>query len=77
VRAQRPDAAVIELIRFRPQPDWARRYWFAEPVVLPKGTRLTVDTTFPDPLLPPGAAPLAKKRPDAAALRVTLDVVGK
>ena len=75
VSALRPDGTHADLIRFRPQPDWARRYWFAEPVMLPRGTRLTVAATFNDQLLPPGAAPIVASRPDASALRLTLNVV--
>ena len=33
--------------------------------MLPRGTRITVVATFDDVLLPPGAAPLVAKRPDA------------
>jgi hypothetical protein len=75
VTALSPDGARVELIRFRPQPDWARRYWFAQPIALPKGTRVTVAAAFDEPLLPPGAAPLNPKRPDRSALRLTLNVV--
>lgn len=77
VAAERPDGTRAELIRFRPQSDWAKRYWLATPVSLPRGTRITVVATFADVLLPPGAAPLASKRPDASALRLTVNVVGK
>jgi hypothetical protein len=77
VHAVRPDGTRAELIRFRPQADWATRYWLASPVPLPRGTRITVDATFADVLLPPGASPLTMKRPDASALRVTLNVVRK
>jgi hypothetical protein len=75
LRAERPDGTRLDLIRFRPQPDWARRYWFKEPIALPKGTRVTASVTFNDVLLPPGAAPAAAKRPDPSALQLTLDVV--
>jgi hypothetical protein len=75
VSALRPDGTHADLIRFRPQPDWARRYWFAEPIALPRGTRVTVTATFNDQLLPPGAAPILASRPDASALRLTLNVV--
>ena len=77
VQAQRPDGTRADLIKFRPQADWAKRYWLATPVSLPRGTRITVVATLADVLLPPGAAPLASKRPDASALRLTLNVVGK
>ena len=77
VNVERPDGSRTGLIRFRPQADWARRYWLAEAVTLPRGSRITVVATFSDVLLPPGAAPLVLKRPDAASLRVTVNVVGK
>jgi len=77
VAVERPDGSRTELIRFRPQADWARRYWLAEPVMLPRGSRITVVATFNDVLLPPGAAPLVQKRPDPSSLRVTVNVVGK
>ena len=75
VHAERPDGSRVELIRFRPQPDWARRYWFKDPVALPKGTRVTAEVTFDDVLLPPGASPAPARRPDASALQLTLNVV--
>jgi hypothetical protein len=77
MRAERPDGSSVDLIRFRPQPDWQQRYWYDRPIALPRGTRVTVIASFVSALLPPGAAPVAARRPDPAALRVTLDVVGK
>jgi hypothetical protein len=77
MHAERPDGTRIELIRFRPQRDWRKRYWFAKPVALARGSRITVDATFSDVLLPPGAAPVVSKRPDASTLRLTLNVVGR
>jgi hypothetical protein len=73
VEATRPDGSRIELIRFRPQPDWARRYWFEHPIALPRGSRIDAVATFEDALLPPGAAPA--KHADASALRLTLNVI--
>lgn len=75
VTARRPDGSQVEVIRFRPQPDWVRRYWFADPIALPAGTRISVRANFEDELLPPSAAPPAGSAPDAAAVRLTLDVV--
>ena len=77
VTAVRPDGSRTEMIRFRPQPDWARRYWFTEPVPLPKGTRLTVVMDFDEALLPPGAAPIKTTRPDPSSLALTLNVVAR
>lgn len=71
--ATRPDGSREELIAFRPRPGWARRYWFAEPVALPRGTRIEV-TGMPDAeLLPPGALP--QPPADLSTIRLTLDVV--
>ena len=75
VEATRPDGSRIELIRFRPQPDWARRYWFERSIALPRGSRIDAIATFEAALLPPGAAPA--KRADASTLRLTLNVTGR
>ena len=71
--ATRPDGSREELIAFRPRPGWARRYWFAEPVALPRGTRIEVTGTPDDALLPPGALP--QPPADLSTIRLTLDVV--
>jgi hypothetical protein len=57
VVAVRPDNSREELIAFRPQPGWARRYWFREPLSLARGTRIEVTARPQDALLPPGALP--------------------
>jgi hypothetical protein len=75
LEAIRPDGSHIDLIRFRPQPGWARRYWFDRPIALPRGSRIEAVATFADALLPPGAAPA--KRAEASALGLTLNVIGK
>jgi hypothetical protein len=75
VEATRPDGSRVELIRYRSQPDWARRYWFERSIALPRGSRIDAVATFEDALLPPGAAPA--KRADASPLRVTLNVIGR
>ena len=75
LEAIRPDGSHSDLIRFRPQPDWARRYWFERPISLPRGSRIEAVATFTDALLPPGAAPA--KRADASALGLTLNVIGR
>ena len=71
--ALRPDGSREELISFRPRADWARRYWFREPISLPRGTRIEVTARVDDALLPPAAA-----RPQQSArapLSITLNVV--
>lgn len=77
VSATRPDGSRIEMIRFRPQPDWVRRYWFEEPVVLPRGSRIQVDATLGAPLLPPGSVLAASKPLDRDSVKLTLDVVSQ
>jgi len=57
VVAVKPDGSREELIAFRPHADWARRYWFREPIRLPRGTRIQVTADLgEDRLLPPAAA---------------------
>lgn len=76
VVAQRPDSSRVDLIAFHPRPDWARRYWFTEPIPLPKGTRIEVTTKVEDeiPLLSPTLQGDAKKE-DPSPLSLILDVV--
>ena len=64
-----------ELIAFRPQRGWARRYWFREPVWLPRGTRIEVTAEADDEsaLLPPGALPV--KPGDIGDVGVTVNLV--
>jgi hypothetical protein len=75
VTAVSPNGSREEIIRFRPQPEWARRYWFEKPIALPRGTRVEVATTADAPLLPPGSVPIQVKPLDRKAVRLTLDVV--
>jgi hypothetical protein len=77
VTAIRPDGSRVEMIRFRPQPDWVRRYWFEQPVALPRGSRIQVDATLGAPLLPPGSVPAESKPVDRDSVRLTLDVVSR
>jgi hypothetical protein len=75
VQAVRPDGSREEMIRFRALRDWARRYWYRDRIDLPRGTRIEVvaDLNGDSALLPPGAA--AASPVDAAAIRLTLDVI--
>lgn len=72
--AIRPDGSREELITFRPRADWARRYWFREPISLPRGTRVQVNATFDaEALLPPAAArPNSNER---SSLSLALNVI--
>ncbi len=71
--AIRPDGTRETLIAFRPRPGWARRYWFREPIVLPRGTRLELQARAEEPLLPPGA--LTPPPVEARAIAVAINVV--
>jgi hypothetical protein len=75
VRATRPDGSRETLIAFRPRSNWARRYWFREPVALPRNTQVRVSVTFTpsSSLLPPGMIPPAPM--DPSRVRLTLNVV--
>jgi hypothetical protein len=74
VTAVRPDNSREELIAFRPQAGWARRYWFREPIALPRGTRIEVQSRADAALIPPSA--MRAPRPDVPApVRLTLNVV--
>jgi hypothetical protein len=77
VVATRPDGTRANLIAFHPRPDWARRYWFREPISLPSGTTIDVTASFDDeaPLLPLSLTPAAATRPDLSTIRLTLNVV--
>jgi hypothetical protein len=73
VMALRPDGSREELIAFRPRPEWARRYWFREPISLPRGTRVQVTARIDDALLPPSAArPQQRAR---APVSIALNVI--
>ena len=75
VMAIRPDGSREEMIAFRPRPGWARRYWFAQPIALPRGTRVEVRATFDEAaLLPPGALPSTISA-NPSIISLTLDVV--
>ena len=77
VVATRPDGTRANLIAFHPRPDWVRRYWFREPIPLPRGTTIEVTALFDDeaPLLPLSLTPATSIRPDLSTLRLTLNVV--
>ena len=48
-----PDGSREKLIRlYRPSPDWPRKYWLAEPVRLPSGSRVELSVTASEPSAP-------------------------
>jgi hypothetical protein len=76
VVATRPDRTRVDLIAFHPRPDWSRRYWFREPIALPRGTMIETTVLFDDetPLLPFSLSPATATRPDLSSMRLTLNV---
>jgi hypothetical protein len=76
VVATRPDGTRADLVAFHPRPDWSRRYWFREPIPLPRGTTIEVTALFDDeaPLLPLSLSPATASRPDLSSMRLTLNV---
>ena len=75
VTAQRPDGSREEIIAFRPRAGWARRYWFTEPIALPRGTVISTVAHGGDVLRPPGAPPNDDPPPAPDDIRLTLNVV--
>jgi hypothetical protein len=74
----------VPLLRLRaPRPEWARRYWLASPVDLPRGSRIEVVTTaastgaeaFPGDPGVSGRGAAAPAQPGAP--RIRLDVVSR
>jgi len=77
VVATKPDRTRVDLIAVRPRPDWLRRYWFREPIQLPKGTTIETTVLFDDetPLLPLSLSPATATRPDLSSMRLTVNIV--
>lgn len=74
--AVHPGGGRDELISFRHRPGWQRRYWFARPIRMPKGTQLEASFGTDDGApLPPGATPRPRTSIDPARLRLTVNVV--
>ena len=45
----RPDGSRERILRlYQPDPDWPRKYWLAEPIALPSGSRIEVNVTAAD-----------------------------
>jgi hypothetical protein len=45
VTATLPSGRRRELIAFHPRPGWSRRFWYAQPIALPRGTTIAVRAT--------------------------------
>jgi hypothetical protein len=76
VEAIRPDGSHAPMIRLNTRADWDRRYWFARPIALPRGTRVQVTANLQDPDLMSAAFSSSTAPPAATSpLRVMLSVV--
>jgi hypothetical protein len=79
VEAVRPDGTRTPMIRLNTRPDWDRRYWFAHPVALPRGTRVEVTANLEDPDILSSAfsaaAPTRAAAPAAASVQLALNVI--
>ncbi|HEX6657994.1 MAG TPA: hypothetical protein VF065_07920 [Ilumatobacter sp.] len=76
VRAVAPDGSRRELIAFRPQVGWARRFWFKEPIALKRGTVLETTVTLDDESMALPVSPGASAAGlDLSTVRLTLNVI--
>jgi hypothetical protein len=72
----KPDGSRDELIAFRPRAEWARRYWFREPITLSRGTQIQVTADLDEgQLLPPAATHPVRESPERSSLSLALDVI--
>jgi hypothetical protein len=72
VQAITPTGVNVPLLRLRnPRPEWRRRYWLAQPVEIPAGSRIEVIATPPSAYIELTGAQLMKTYP----LQVALDFV--
>ncbi len=73
-----PNGQRTPLIRLNTRPDWTRRYWFAKPIALPRGTKIEVvaDLQDPDILSAAYGGAAAPKAPTSPLpMRLSLNVV--
>jgi hypothetical protein len=71
-----PNGTRTALIKLNTRADWVRRYWFAKPIALPRGTRIDVAAKLEDPDLLSSAFSVSPPRPVAASpIRLRLDVI--
>jgi mono/diheme cytochrome c family protein len=79
VEAVKPDGSRAPMIRLNTRPDWDRRYWFQQPLTLPRGTKVEVTARLEDPDVLSSAfsaaAPPPKGAPSVSTVRLALNVV--
>ena len=72
-----PNGTRTPIIKLNTRADWVRRYWFASPIALPRGTRINVVAKLDDPdlLSTAFAVGSAPKPVPSAPIRLRLDVI--
>jgi len=78
IEAVRPDGSHAPMLRLNTRADWDRRYWFARPLALPRGTKIEVTANFDDPDILSSAfalAPPTAPKPRPATMRLALSVL--
>jgi hypothetical protein len=79
VEAIKPDGSRVPMIRLNTRADWDRRYWFENPMTLPRGTRVEVTANLQDPDMLSAAFTSSPNAAAAAArpssMHITLNVV--
>ncbi|HEV3141975.1 MAG TPA: hypothetical protein VGY57_15725 [Vicinamibacterales bacterium] len=71
-----PNGSRTPIIRLNTRADWVRRYWFAKPIALPRGSRIDVVARLEDPdLLSSAFSVSPPKAPAAGPILLRLDVV--
>jgi hypothetical protein len=69
IQAVTPAGQRITLLRLStPRPEWRRRYWLAQPVDLPAGSRIEASTTAPSAYIELTGAQMMKTYPMEAAV---------
>jgi len=75
VEAVKPDGSRAPIIRLNTRPDWMRRYWLAQPLPLPRGSRIEVAANLANPdILSEAFGAISPKRAAAAASPIELMV---
>jgi hypothetical protein len=70
-----PDGTETSIASLSVRPDWTRRYWFAEPLRLRRGSQIKLEADVDaDELLPPAASPIPKQA-RTATVAASFDVV--
>jgi mono/diheme cytochrome c family protein len=77
VEAVRPDGGRAAIIRLNTRPDWQRRYWLAQPLALPRGSRIEVTANMANPdILSEAFGPIAPKAASSPSpIELAIDVV--